>query len=536
MLPKSQGSNKILIQPSSNLFNTEQEHRYFALFSDKIAAEISPYFNPDVLSRMILQACASEPSIRHASIALGALGKTFETAQSGRWQSGGVTIDQAAIGPPGGRISPKMNTKEATSHHQYALEQYDKAIRRMRLDILGGKQSLRTALITCIVIICFEALHGNHNSATAQLQTGIGLVQEWKREQNDSFKHPLGFSSPAPDIIEDFLVQTFGRLEIQTMSFLDSRPYECHLILKEEGKETVQQMPTTFISIDQARIYLDLIMRRLMHFIAAISYSSTNHTGNESPSVPFCSTRCPRYDFPQLPNESPDIDRCYRAPLPWLDIHIPTPTTGPIPTQIAEQENLIHELVDWAVAFETLLIKSIANAGRQRISALTLSIAVNASLLAIRAAFITTETGYDIFEPEFRTIVAQSSVLLQSLEHSSPDKGPTLAFAIDLSVLTPLYLTVTKCRISDIRKNALWLLVRYPRREGLWDSVTTAAIGSWVMEIEEKGEVDGFIPEEARVRKAGINFDLIQRRATMTCLQLDKEVGEYVQRSKEITW
>jgi hypothetical protein len=70
----------------------------------------------------------------------------------------------------------------------------------------------------------------------------------------------------------------------------------------------------------------------------------------------------------------------------------------------------------------------------------------------------------------------------------------------------------------------------------VWDSVTTAAIGTWVAGLEEEGKVDGFIPEEARVRKVGISFDLMERRATMACMQMDKERGEYVERSKKITW
>jgi hypothetical protein len=77
-----------------------------------------------------------------------------------------VTFDQAANTTLGRKASPEMNAEEAASHHQYALEQYDKAIKRTREDLLRGNQSLRTALITSIVKVCFETLHGNHDSAT----------------------------------------------------------------------------------------------------------------------------------------------------------------------------------------------------------------------------------------------------------------------------------------------------------------------------------------------------------------------------------
>jgi hypothetical protein len=63
-----------------------------------------------------------------------------------------------------------------------------------------------------------------------------------------------------------------------------------------------------------------------------------------------------------------------------------------------------------------------------------------------------------------------------------------------------------------------------------------AALGKWVIEMEEKGAVGEFVPEESTVRKANIAFDLAEKKATMTCLQMDKETGEFVGRRKDITW
>lgn len=274
-----------LLQPATNFFSTNKEYHYFSLFSDKIAAEISPSFGADVWSRTILQACTSEPAIRHAAVAISALSKSMEATQDGKskaasWLSAGRSAEWEVRLP----ATCQEKALEARAHHQYALEQYGKAIERMRNDIARGKQSLRITLISCIIIVCFDALHGNHESATMQLHHGIRLIQDWKLQHRESSKHPLGFSSPAPDVVEDFLCQTFGRLEIQVMSFFDGLTPESHHLLRMEGKETIEEMPGQFSSLDEARIYLDLIMRRVMHTAASLPIKFRN-SAHQSPAI-----------------------------------------------------------------------------------------------------------------------------------------------------------------------------------------------------------------------------------------------------------
>jgi hypothetical protein len=92
LLPRAQ----YLAQPSAVVFDTE-EQQYFSLFSEKIAVELLPYFNPTPWRYIILQAYASEPSIRHAAIGIGTLCKTFEVAQSGRGRHLNVIHHRAPV-------------------------------------------------------------------------------------------------------------------------------------------------------------------------------------------------------------------------------------------------------------------------------------------------------------------------------------------------------------------------------------------------------------------------------------------------------
>lgn len=86
---------------------------------------------------MVLQACALEPATRHAATAIGALGKTFQAIQTGSGQRPQTAHHRApTLGGPietaqrlSSKVSRKEQVQEASSHHNYALQQYQMAIR-----------------------------------------------------------------------------------------------------------------------------------------------------------------------------------------------------------------------------------------------------------------------------------------------------------------------------------------------------------------------------------------------------------------------
>lgn len=477
---------------------------------------------------------------------------------------------------------------------------------------------------------------GNHESAAAQIQSGLALVQDWMSRQPDPQKHPQGFSSPAPDDVEDYLVQTFGRMEIHSMSVFDPRPVETHQALKGEGKLKVQQMPNPFSSLEQAQVYLDLLTRRSMHY----NHSIHSRGGSQKALPP-----------KQVP--MPWADTSVPQPMPWIDGNTPVHNASPNLSSSdirAEQGFLAQEFTAWTEAFAPILSISRTSGGQDAISALTLSISAITSQISLRAAFFTNESDYDMFLPEFKTVVQYSTLLLSLLEQqqlwrpstspsesspcpsSSPhtpevperaERGLALRFSFDIAVVPPLYTVVIKCRDPHIRHAALKLLDRYPRREGVWDSVAVAGLGRWVMALEEEGALrwqsasppdttitsssphavpesspahstfpvgsgaggyelptgtpliplspqgtppvtstqvdDSFnvsrvgynngikasekppreypvIPEEMRVRKAVMRFDLLERRANMSCLQMDFTSGEFAEKKEVFRW
>lgn len=127
----------IIDQPHKALFLSNREQQYFQIFCDRMAPQLAGQFHSDLWDCLVLQACEVDASIRSAIIALAALNSTSEILQSPHHADLSHCID-------------------AQQHHQFAIRQYSKSIQSMRKAALGGKQDLRTTLITCIVIVCFE--------------------------------------------------------------------------------------------------------------------------------------------------------------------------------------------------------------------------------------------------------------------------------------------------------------------------------------------------------------------------------------------
>jgi len=149
-------------QPNVNLFETQKEHQYFRLFCDKVTAQLSGYFVSPIWSQLILQVSERDESVRHAIIAVGALDIVLEGSKT---------------------ISHVETSAHMDEHHAFALKQYGMAIKEMRGSLALRRKDLRSTLLTCMLIICFESLHGNHESSLAQIKTGVQILEEWFQEK-----------------------------------------------------------------------------------------------------------------------------------------------------------------------------------------------------------------------------------------------------------------------------------------------------------------------------------------------------------------
>lgn len=93
------------------------------------------------------------------------------------------------------------------------------------------------------------------------------------------------------------------------------------------------------------------------------------------------------------------------------------------------------------------------------------------------------------------------------------------SFSLSPGIVSPVFVAISRCRDSNVRRRALLLMQRCKRREGLWDSALAARLGAMVIQIEEQRARElnliralswcecaptstnvGMMPNEARVR------------------------------------
>ena len=249
----------------------------------------------------MLQSC-SVPAIRHVVVAIGALAKACMTfheqkeKQPGRYvldhrrhHGAAITEYSKALGlmrEASIQGCQNLRTTLVTSlliacfeccHGNYALAdahgaaitEYSKALGLMREASIQGCQNLRTTLVTSLLIACFECCHGNYALADAQVESAIGLTNNWR------YSCP---SADPVDVVDDRLICMFGGLEIQSNLFGAKNTADQHRVMMYEGEDVVQKMPAYFDNLDIARAYLQLIVRRLIHWMCSVDQSHDTDT------------------------------------------------------------------------------------------------------------------------------------------------------------------------------------------------------------------------------------------------------------------
>lgn len=165
-----------------------EEKRGFDFFLRNTAAELAGYYDSSFWEQFILAASVQKPSLRHAVIALGALHEDFSRK----------------------RPVPSIPSAEDRKT-QFALNQYAKAMGALRRSLSSGKEEPLTALMSCVLFVCFDSLRGWFESAMVHLQSGLRILRDMRR------------SSAGNHIVEDNIAPLFMRLSIQSIIYVDTR-------------------------------------------------------------------------------------------------------------------------------------------------------------------------------------------------------------------------------------------------------------------------------------------------------------------------
>jgi hypothetical protein len=153
------------------------------------------------------------------------------------------------------------------------------------------------------------------------------------------------------------------------------------------------------------------------------------------------------------------------------------------------KETALAELRLWYSSFDSMMKKGTVP---ETVGSLMLRMHFKVAVMTLETTLHTKFTD----TPEMWDIVDLTRKVLVGLK-----SGSTTKFALDVGVVIPLYLVGVKCSATSVRREAIELMFKYPRREGLWDSVVAGHIVQWILDVEGVYEdvARGRIPDWARM-------------------------------------
>ncbi|TVY46579.1 Transcriptional regulatory protein [Lachnellula occidentalis] len=398
---------------STKVPGSAQEKRGFHYFIQQTAPELCGFYNTGFWESLVLQTSAAEPALRHSVIAIGAIHEEFAAKRVE--QGPGVQSEGSA----------------------FATNQYTKAIGHLRRSLATGKQKPLTALMSCILFVCFDSLRGYFESAMVHLQSGLRILRDMTRTPD--IEH----------IIDNIISPLFLRLSVQSILYVDTRdPEDRHNFATELTLvcHTKEGVPETFETLEEARSCLmegaDGLFR--MFYL----------TDGRKPMI-------------SQPAEAFNMFEKYSA-----------------------------QLRDWNLAYEKFMnshshsfsSKQIRGAALLKIHHMTAYImaACTPSIDDFRCMgeAINCPTTFTKFTNEFITIINLCRSLITTAEQDARNGITPLTFSTDLGLIGPLYYVAGKCRIPQIREEAVELLGRCPRREGMWDSVAASNLVQELWQVE----------------------------------------------------
>ena len=435
-------------------FADGDEKRYFQFFSECTVIALLPYYNTDQWRRLILQASA-EPAIRHVLMALGALHRIFiERVDSSDCLSKPATAEQQKL---------------QNEHHLEAIQHYSKAIRLMKVAAGSSTQPLRMKLLTCLVIICFEAFHGNLDLADTQLQIGLKLLHEWRKHYKLEDTISVECPSPAPNVVEHELVQCFDRLEVQSLKNFTLAKGQ------EEGRMEVQdsiispKIPRSFTNFEEANNYLDLGVARLQPHM---------------------------YPNPGSNQNSPEYSE---------------------QEAMVQKQNSLQSSFDiltkWHAAFDKLLDNPLDEIGF--VEALSLQARHKDYLVRLMTLMPTVNTNHQLVAIFNEIVNDAEGVLCRCRSFRVPAAG----YYFQQGVIMPLYVVGLRCSSHTIRSRAIKILLSRSWREMFLDSVVAGKIAQWVQSREEEFIEGDVTPTWAQIRDLEQDYDYQAKEAYIVCKQ-----------------
>lgn len=404
---------------------TASERAYMDWFQGQTATRLPGVFGSGFWDYLVLQASATEPAVLHAVLALSCAHRSTSIA---------------------GIQKAPLDSNGPDKHEQFCLRQYSSAICGLKPHFMSStRESLRVALIACLIFTCLEFVRGHYQTAKTHLQNGLQLLNQLKVISRGANGTECPSLSRNDQSVDGWLAEQFARLMLQSTLF--GQGASMHKVARIE-RGPVQ--PVSFVSTSHARKCLD-----------------------------------------QLISEASSLAESYSIERAGSLQRLPSPEI------LEEQSRIQYALAAWFTAYEA----SSSPSGITRDIASVMGFKILHSYYLVARIMLSTclrldgEMAYDYHTQDFRAILLNSWQLGEIVFNDAPGTkfahDPSIPpIVADMGWITPLYFTAIKCRVKAVRSEAIRFLSHGDCKEGIWDAALASQVGTQIMKIEEEGDGD----------------------------------------------
>lgn len=401
--------------PEAACFKDENDFQYFRYFREHTVFEFveSLGYDPAAWNRILFQACEEEPPLRRLLLSVAAMSKSGEGSE--------------------------------LSHYQYAVRQYGQALREIQRLIVerqdSESDSTRTALLTSLLVFCFEGQNGNPKTAIEHLQSALLVLQKRVSKSKKTYSHII-YGSPVEEI-EYELFSTFLRIDHNLISKIETGgKYSVKGNILEVAYVKEPSCPylrlDTFSTVWEARDHFEHLVHRFLW------NSPQNWKASvPQPSKPFFFQDPPNIAFPMY-------------------------------------DSLVLETVAWSRAVAPLIERSSSPCSAEFVPVRTMKVQSLCLKVILRSAEVPDD------DRKVEDILSFSSEIVALSQQLAANPRFHRKFSFETGIIQSLFTVVIECRNMHVRRKAVEVLKSIvPRRENMWDSTECAEACEHLLDMEE---------------------------------------------------
>lgn len=424
--PTPQALLSILTMPDKALCPDPTSHQYFQYFLSSTLVDLSGTSKEPFFHRVLPQACVNEPALLSLTVSLGAISKA--------------------------KSSP---TALATTHHAFAISNYSKALRKIQEAIKSRREpdATRIALISSLIIFCFESVHGDPELAIIHMEAALKLMKKRLRTWNATYSQ-IDKSSTIPNMEYD-LLSAFVRVDNVLMSRMDGPREQCRQqrksLLEIQYREEEVNMPTCFKDVGEARNYMEHFqyqsMPRLKTLAGEFMYDDKNQQILGDANFP--SQAYP----PENPND--EVRKVANAAI---------------------KDQLVARLNSWHRAFAPLF----DSADEKSLpAAMTMKALALATDLAVQRGCEAVNVKLGIPENDF---VKEATEIIELCRAVANRPSFYKGFVFDCGIVPSLFIVLFSCKNIQVRRRIVEALKKAEgRSEMVWEANRVRELGEMML-------------------------------------------------------